>query len=119
MTDQLTRPASADAAIFEGVDCLAQGPTSALIATRVHSAAEEPLCVRWEVFAEGEREPVRYGLCLARPADEFRVRVPVMGLKVGQPYQFQFQLGSAVSEPGSFRTTQSHFEAMQSGSLAA
>lgn len=119
MTDQLTGLASADAAVFEGVDCLAQGPTSALIATRVRSTADEPLCLRWEVIAEGEREPVRYGLCLARPADEFRVRVPVMGLKVGQRYQFQFQLGTALSALGSFQTTHSHFEAVQSGSLAA
>lgn len=119
MTDQTRKPASANAPFSEGVECLAQGPTSALIATRVCTGGHKPVGLRWEVFSEGDSEPVRYGLCLAQPVDDFRVRVPVMGLKVGCRYQFWFQLGSETSERGAFHTTLSRYEALQTGSLAA
>ena len=104
MMDQTIARVPSEAPFAEGVDCLAQGPNSALISTRVCPGADQPLGLSWEVFAEGEREPVRYGLCLARPQENFRVRVPVLGLESGRSYRFQFRLDAQVSEQGRFHT---------------
>ncbi len=88
----------------DGVGCEAVGPHAALITTRVRAANERICGLLWEVHAEGEREPLRYGLCLARAEDNFRVRVQVTGLVPGHRYHFQFTLDGEVSPVGSLRT---------------
>ena len=80
------------------------GKAAALICARFAADRQQPFGLRWEVYVAGEREPLRYGLCLTRPEDGFELRVPVQGLAVGVDYRFQLLLDEAVVGSGHFRT---------------
>ncbi len=96
--------ALASASRFVEVFCELSCAQGALICARVSGATDASCGLGWEVYGDDPREPLRYGLCLAREEEGYAVQVPVTGLQPGRRYRFQFVLDGRASPLGEFRT---------------
>lgn len=63
-------------------------------------ASAEPGALIWAVYAVGETEPFRYGLCLVTQANGFAVQVRVSGLQAGRCYRYELSQDGRIVAAG-------------------
>jgi phosphodiesterase/alkaline phosphatase D-like protein len=89
----------------------------AVISAHLEAVPTKPQSLVWEVFEADSHEPVRFGLCLAKPEGCADVRVAVVGLQAGKRYRFRFDAGGDNAPFGEFQTEAA--ELHDAGTLAA